>query len=412
MRDSIYLDHHATTPLDPAALAAMLPFLESRFGNPASRTHCFGQDAAEAVAHARESVARLVGAAPREVIFTSGATESDNLALFGIVEAARISGRTDPHLIVGATEHVAVLDPAQRLEERGVAVTRVAVDRWGRVDPDDVSRSVRSGTVLVSLMTANNEVGTLHPLAEIGRRLRALGVPLHSDASQAAGRIPLDAEGGLADLLSLSAHKVHGPKGVGALVVREVAGIRPLARVLGGGHERGLRSGTANVPAIVGFGAAAAIALDRLHDDARRLARLCDTLFERLRDEVGGVERNGHPVARLPNNLHLTIDGVDGEALATGLGSEVALSTGSACASAAPGPSHVLRAMGLTTARAAGSIRIGLGRFTTDEEIERAGARIAEEIRRLRAISSGPPFDSAFGSAQGKGGLPRAKSRG
>ena len=388
MRNRIYLDHHATTPLDPRALEAMLPFLRDRFGNASSATHSFGWEAREAVEQARCEVAALVGARPEEVVFTGGATESDTLALLGAVDRARRAGVSPPHVIVAETEHAAVLDPVRRLERDGVPVTRIGVDRFGRIDPDDVRRALRPQTVIVSIMAANNEIGTIQPLAEVAAILAGAGVAFHSDAAQAAGRVALDLRGAGPGLLSLSAHKMHGPKGVGALVVRSGLEARLEARTFGGGHERGLRPGTPDVPAIVGFGAAAAIALEAGGGEGRRLAALRDRLLDAVRGGLGGVEVNGHPTERLPNNLHLSLDGVDGESLATALGDEVALSTGSACASAGGGESHVLKALGLPPERARESIRIGLGRFNTEEEIDLAGARIVEEARRLRTLDS------------------------
>ena len=391
MQLPIYLDHHATTPLDPRVLDAMLPFLRERFGNAASASHCFGWEAAEAIETARAAVAMLVGAAPQEVVFTSGATESDNLALMGSLDAARRAGRANTHVIVGATEHPAVLDPTSRLEEDGTAVTRLAVDRWGRVDPEDVRRAVRPETILVSLMSANNEIGTLHPIEAIARALAGSGVPFHTDAAQSASWVKLDVGGAAPGLVSLSAHKMHGPKGIGALVVRsDVRGcLHP--RTWGGGQERGMRPGTPNVPGIVGFGVAAQLARETCEADADRVAGLRDRLLGILSGALDGVETNGHPTERLPNNLHLSFDGLDGEALATDLAREVAVSTGSACATAAGRPSHVLRAVGVAPERARGSIRLGLGRFSTTEEVEAAAGRIVEAVRRLRALGRVAP---------------------
>ncbi len=384
MRTPVFMDHQSTTPLDPQVLDAMLPYLGPRFGNASSRSHAFGWDAAQAVERARASVGRVIGARPDEIVFTSGATESNNLALAGAAEGLKERGR---HVIVGATEHRAVLDPARRLEETGFRVTRATVDRSGRVRTGDVASALAPDTVLVSLMAANNEVGTLHPLREVGEITRGRGVWLHTDAAQAFGRVRLDVEEMGLDLVSLSAHKIHGPKGVGALYVRSglLGSWSPQDR--GGGHEVGLRSGTLNVPGIVGFGVAADLARESMEEDSARLAALRDRLLAILRAELGGVELNGHARERLPNNLNVRFEGVDGEALLTAL-DDVALATGSACMSAKKEPSHVLQAMGLGPDQARGSVRFGLGRFTTGEEVEYVARRVVEEVSRLRRVSA------------------------
>jgi len=394
-RTAVYMDNHATTRVDPRVVEAMLPFFDSEFGNAASRTHVFGWRAEEAVTRARTRLARLIGADPKEIVFTSGATESDNLAIFGAFEALRSRG---DHVITGATEHNAVLDPVERLRSRGARVTVLPVDAHGRVDPDDLRRAIDDRTVLVSLMLANNEVGTLHPLAEIGRICKEKGVLLHSDAAQAAGRIPVDVQAMGVDLLSMSAHKVYGPKGVGALYVRRKNPrviLEPI--LLGGGHERGLRSGTLNVPGIVGFGTAAEIALAGMPEESSRIRTLRDRLHEGIVGRLEDVLLNGHPVDRLPNNLNLSFAHVEGESLMAALDG-VAVSSGSACTSASKEPSHVLRAMGRTNEQAVTSIRFGLGRFNTRDEVDEVVERVAEAVRRLRSIS--PLYAGARGEAR------------
>jgi cysteine desulfurase len=394
-RTAVYMDNHATTRVDPRVVEAMLPFFDSEFGNAASRTHVFGWRAEEAVTRARTRLARLIGADPKEIVFTSGATESDNLAIFGAFEVLRSRG---DHVITGATEHNAVLDPIERLRSRGARVTVLPVDAHGRVDPDDLRRAIDDRTVLVSLMLANNEVGTLHPLAEIGRICKEKGVLLHSDAAQAAGRIPVDVQAMGVDLLSMSAHKVYGPKGVGALYVRRRNPrviLEPI--LLGGGHERGLRSGTLNVPGIVGFGTAAEIALAGMPEESSRIRALRDRLHEGIVGRLEDVLLNGHPVDRLPNNLNLSFAHVEGESLMAALDG-IAVSSGSACTSASKEPSHVLRAMGRTNEQAVTSIRFGLGRFNTREEVDEVVERVDGAVRRLRSIS--PLYAGARESAR------------
>ncbi len=388
--DPIYLDCHATTPLDPRVLEAMLPSFTRDFGNASSRQHAFGWKAEAAVKAARETVAAAIGASPREVVFTSGATESNNLALFGVSRALAPKGR---HLVTTAVEHSAVLDPCRQLVREGFEVDVVGVDRDGKVSVDSVAAALRPDTVLVSVMAANNEVGTLQPLAEIGALCKERGVLLHTDAAQAFGKVPLDVEALGVDLMSLSAHKLCGPKGVGALYVRAArprVTLEPL--LFGGGHERGLRSGTLDVPGIVGLGAAARIAVEEREAEAGRVARLRDRLHELLAAAVPGVELNGPAEGRLPGNLNLRFPGVDGEALTLEV-RDVAFSTGAACSSASREPSHVLLALGLSEAQARSSVRFGLGRFTTEGEVEEAARRVAEGVARLaaaRAVSPGP----------------------
>jgi cysteine desulfurase len=381
MPPPIYMDHHATTPADPRVVEAMRPWFTEAFGNAASRTHAYGWSAAEAVEHARRQVAALVGVSSREVVFTSGATEADNLALKGVAAAA--AGRGD-HLVTVATEHRAVLDPCRRLAREGWRVTFLPVAPDGLIDPAALRAALTDRTVLVSVMAANNEVGVLQPLDEVVAAARAHGALVHTDAAQAAGAVPFDARALDVDLVSLSAHKMYGPKGVGALVVRRrtpPVAIEPLLD--GGGHERGLRSGTLNVPGIVGFGLAAEIAAAGLAAEAARVGALRDRLLEGLREKVGGVTVNGSLVRRLPNNLHVSFDGIEGEALLMAIG-DIAVSTGAACSSASDEPSHVLAALGADEPRSRASIRFGLGRGNTAEEVDAVVARLATVVGRLR----------------------------
>ncbi len=382
----IYMDHHATTPVDPRVLEMMLPFFGEEFGNAASRSHAFGWRAENAVEDAREKVARLIGARGKEIVFTSGATESNNLAIRGVVEFQRDKG---DHVVTCATEHNAVLDPLRALEKRGlVHVTRLPVDREGRLDPDAVAKAIGPRTVLVSVMAANNEIGTIHPFAEIGRVAKDKGILFHTDATQAVGKIPVDVAAAGIDLLSLTAHKLYGPKGVGALYVRSR---EPRARLApqmdGGGHERGLRSGTLNVPGIVGLGRACELAGTEMETEGARLRILRDRLRDRILAEVDETTVNGPESERLPGNLNLAFGFVEAESLLMALADDVALSSGSACTSATLEPSHVLKAIGVPDELAHGSIRFGLGRWNTVEEVDTVAARVAAEVARLRALS-------------------------
>lgn len=386
----IYLDNNSTTRCDPRVVEAMLPFFTERYGNAASRTHGFGQVAEAAVEAARAQVAALIGAAPREVVFTSGATESDNLALKGVARMCRPTGN---HLITVQTEHKAVLDPCKRLQGEGFDVTYLPVDRDGRVTPEQVAAALTERTVLVSVMAANNEVGTLQPIRDIGRLCKERGVLLHTDAAQAAGKISLNVEDLGVDLLSLSAHKLYGPKGVGALYVRSRGPhvrLEPLFD--GGGHERGMRSGTLPVPLLVGFGAACALAQEEMPAEAKRLRRLCERLRAGIQGRLTETFLNGHPTERLPGNLNLSFAHVQGEALMMAM-RNVAVSSGSACTSASVEPSYVLRALGIHDDLAHSSIRFGLGRFTTDEEVEYALDEVTRHVERLRALS--PAYELA-----------------
>jgi cysteine desulfurase len=379
-RRPVYLDYQATTPLDPRVLEAMLPWLTGEFGNAASRQHAFGWAAESAVSAAREEIAAALGAEPREIIFTSGATESNNLALLGAARGARGRGN---HVVTSAVEHRAVLDPCRQLAAEGFEVTVLSPDETGRTTAAAVAEALTERTVLVSVMAANNEVGTLNPVAEIGALCASRGVLLHTDAAQAFGKVPFDVRSGVA-LASLSAHKLYGPKGVGVLFVR----VRPLVAlsplVLGGGHERGLRSGTLNVPGIVGFGAAVRLASREREVEAVRLAALRDRLDLAIRGALDGVTLNGHRIERLPGNLSLSFAGVDGERLIASL-RDLAVSSGSACTTASPETSHVLRALGVPDALAKATIRFGLGRFTTAAEVDFASAEVVGVVRRLRS---------------------------
>ena len=356
----------------------MLPYFSDRYGNPASRSHSFGWAAEKSVERARKLVAELAGASPGEIVFTSGATESNNLAFKGIWEAYRSRGN---HFITVATEHRAVLDPVRHLARMGAEVTILSVRSDGLVDLDVLRQAFRPETVLVSVMFANNETGVIQPVAEIGAICRKAGVLFHTDAAQAFGKVPLSVAEAAVDLMSVTAHKVYGPKGAGALYIRR--GITAVAQMDGGGHERGLRSGTLNVPAIVGFGEAAAICAKEMEEEAARTSSLRDRLLAHIQSGFDGVQVNGSMAQRLPANLNLGFPGVDADALLTAL-PEIALSTGSACSSAAPEPSHVLRALGLTEAEARSSVRFGLGRTTTEEEVDYVAERVITAIQSLR----------------------------
>jgi len=385
LRLPIYMDNHATTPVDRRVLDAMLPYFTEKFGNAASRNHRFGWEAEEAVDKTRNQIAALINAKPKEIVFTSGATESDNLAIKGVLEFYKDKGN---HIITCVTEHKAVLDSCRTLERTGKAtVTYLPVDRYGMVDPDEVRKAITDKTVLIAIMYANNEIGTIHPVREIGLIAKEKGVLFHCDAVQAAGKIPVDVERDGIDLAALSAHKIYGPKGVGALYVRSKGPrVRLTAQMDGGGHERGMRSGTLNVPGIVGLGKACEIAQAEMADENRRLLdlrnRLQAGLFERLED----VTLNGHPTERLPGNLNVSFAYVEGESLLMGI-SDVAVSSGSACTSATLEPSYVIRALGVSEELAHSSIRFGLGRFNTAEEVDFVTDRVAREVNRLREMS-------------------------
>lgn len=377
----IYLDYQATTPTDPRVVQAMLPYFTEKFGNPHSSSHSHGREAAEAVEAARAEVAKLIGADAREIVFTSGATEANNLALKGVF---RFVGNRRRHLVTCATEHKCVLESARALAGEGVDVTILKVARDGLIDLEDLAAALTEQTALVSIMAANNETGVIQPIGEIGALCRSRGVLFHTDAAQAVGKIPLDVEAMNIDLLSVSGHKVYGPKGIGALHVRRRPRVRLAPLIDGGGQERGLRSGTLPTPLCVGLGRACAIAGGEMTAEAERLAKLRQQLLTKLTPELGPVELNGSAEHRLAGNLNIALPVADGEALLREL-PELSISLGSACTSAAVEPSYVLRAMGVPDAVANASIRIGLGRFTTEAEIDFAGESLLGAIRRLRA---------------------------
>jgi cysteine desulfurase len=384
MKLPIYMDNHATTPLDPRVLDAMMPYLTGKFGNAASRNHQFGWDAEQAVEEARKEIAALIGADPREIVITSGATESDNLAVKGVAGMYREKG---DHIITCVTEHKAILDSCKHLEKDGYRVTFLPVTDKGFVDLDDVRRAITDKTILITIMTANNEVGVIQDIKEIGKIARERGVIFHTDAVQAAGKVPFNVNELNVDLASLSAHKMYGPKGVGALYVR-----RRNPRVLltpiidGGGHERGMRSGTLNVPGIAGFGKAARIAREDLAKESAEMLRLREKLRHTLERELDEVYINGDLEKRLPGNLNMSFAYVEGESLLMGI-NDIAVSSGSACTSASLEPSYVLKALGVGEDLAHTSIRFGIGRFNTDEEVDYVANRVIEVVRRLRDLS-------------------------
>lgn len=381
----IYLDNHATTRADPRVLEAMLPCFTEVYGNAASISHRFGWEAGEAVDRARQQVARAIGADPKEIVFTSGATEANNLAIKGAAQALKRKGN---HLVTAVSEHKSVLDTMKRLSREGWDVTFVRCDETGMVSVESIADAIRDETILVSVMAANNEVGTLNPIREIGRLCHDRGVVFHTDATQAVGKVPVSVQDDKIDLLSLSAHKVYGPKGVGALYVRRRdPQVRLVAQMDGGGHERGFRSGTLAVPLIVGLGAAVELALRELPEESQRILALRERLHAGVSARVAEIRLNGHPTQRLAGNLNLSFAYVDGEALMMAM-RDVAVSSGAACTSAEPEPSHVLLAMGLNEEMARASLRFGLGRFTTAEEIEFTINAVAVAVGRLRAHSA------------------------
>ena len=385
-RDPIYMDNQATTPVDPRVIEAMVPFLGEIYGNAASRNHAFGWAAEEAVDRGRSQIADLVGARPKEIIFTSGATESDNLAIKGVAEFYADKGN---HIITAVTEHKAVLDTCQALERANIAeVTYLPVDQYGRVDVDDVKKAIRDETILISLMYANNEIGTLHPIREIGKLAKERGILFHCDATQGVGKIPVNVDEDGIDLMSMSAHKMYGPKGCGALYVRSRRPrVRLRAQMHGGGHERGMRSGTLNVAGIVGFGKACELCGQELEAEAGRLIALRQKLYNGLTENLEDVYLNGHPTERIPGNLNLSFSYVEGESFLMGLNREIALSSGSACTSATLEPSYVLKALGVGEELAHTSIRFGLGRFNTEEDVDYVVKRVSEVVIRLREMS-------------------------
>jgi cysteine desulfurase len=381
----IYMDNHATTPMDPRVLEAMLPYFTEKFGNAASRNHQYGWDAEAAVDQARDQIGRLINAKAKEIIFTSGATESDNLAIKGVVEFSKDKGN---HVITAVTEHKAILDTCKALERSGKAqVTYLPVDEYGLVDPDAVRAAITDKTILISVMYANNEIGTIQPLREIGKIAKEKGVIFHSDATQGVGKIPVDVEAMGIDLMSFTGHKIYGPKGCGALYVRSKGPrVRLTPMMDGGGHERGMRSGTLNVPGIVGFGRACELAGAEMETEAARELQLRERLHQGLFSQLDEVYLNGHPTRRLPGNLNVSFAFVEGESLLMGL-KDVAVSSGSACTSATLEPSYVLKALGVGEDLAHTSIRFGLGRFNTQEEVDHVIERVVHEVRRLRDMS-------------------------
>jgi cysteine desulfurase len=411
---TIYMDHHATTPLDPRVLKAMMPFLEEHFGNPASITHSYGWAANDAVDHARTQVAALIGASSKEILFTSGATESDNLAIIGSASALREKGnrktgdsrarsqgegnrrsrlsRTKPssegnHIITSQTEHKAVLESCTYLKKEGFDVTFLPVDRYGSLNPDSVKKAITPNTILISIMLANGEIGTIHDISAIGGIAREQGILYHCDAVQGIGRIPVNVEKLKVDMMSISGHKIYGPKGIGALYIRKKLPrihMRPILR--GGGQEQGIRSGTLNVPGIVGLGKACEVAGEVLVREGEFLKSLRDRLYKGILENLDGIHLNGHPEKRLPGNLNLSFDSVEGESLLLGL-KDIAVSSGSACTSASKEPSYVLKAMGLSDELAHSSLRFGLGRFNTEEEVDYVIGEIVERTKALRQMS-------------------------
>jgi cysteine desulfurase len=377
----IYLDCHATTPVDPRVVEAMIPFFTEHFGNPSSTTHAYGWEAEAAVKKARETLAAAINATPEEIVFTSGATEANNLAIKGVAEAYFAKGR---HVITVQTEHRAVLDPCGYLESLGFEVTNLPVKPDGLLDLDILEKAFRDDTILVSVMAANNEIGVLQPLGEIGQRCRDRNVLFHSDAAQAIGKIPLDVQSMQIDLLSLTAHKVYGPKGIGALYVRRRhPRVQLAAQLHGGGQERGMRSGTLYPPQIVGFGKAVELGLAEMETEATRQTELRERLWAQLQT-CSGVHLNGHYTRRLPGNLNVSFEGVDGQALLLGLRSIAAVSSGSACSSASTAPSHVLKALGHDDALAYASLRFGIGRFNTTADIEQIAGGVVATVNALR----------------------------
>ncbi|PYX37796.1 MAG: IscS subfamily cysteine desulfurase [Acidobacteria bacterium] len=388
----IYMDNHATTPVDPRVVEEMLPFFNEKFGNAASRNHSFGWAAEEAVEQARERIAKILGATAKEIIFTSGATESDNLAIKGVAEMYKEKGN---HIVTAVTEHKAVLDTCKRLEKYGYWVTYLPVQTDGLIDLDDLRHAIGDKTILVTIMAANNEIGVLQPIAEIGKICRERGVPFHSDAAQALGRVPLDVNQQSIDLASISGHKIYGPKGVGALYVRRKNPRVQVSAIMdGGGHERGMRSGTLNVPGIVGLGKACAIASEEMAIEAPHLAKLRNRLRDKIMGRLDDVYINGSMDHRMPGNLNMSFAYVEGESLLMGI-NDVAVSSGSACTSAALEPSYVLKALGTNDDLAHSSIRFGIGRFNTEAEIDYVADRVVETVTRLRELS--PRYETRQG---------------
>jgi cysteine desulfurase len=384
MKFPIYLDYHATTPVDPEVLKTMLPYFTEVFGNAASRNHEFGWTAEAAVENARAQIAKLIGASEKEIIFTSGATESNNLSLLGVAEMYKDKGN---HIITTPVEHKAILDTCQFLESKGFEVTYLPVDQYGQVSAEQIREAITPKTILVSVMFANNEIGSINPIAEIGKVCKEKGVIFHTDAVQAIGKTTVDVSAQNIDLLSLTAHKIYGPKGVGALYVRRKGPrVRLAPQIHGGGHERGMRSGTLNVPGIVGFGKAAELCMKNMATEIPRIKALRDKMWADLQEALDEIYLNGHPTERLPNNLNVSFAFVEGESMMMGM-KELAVSSGSASTSASLEPSYVLKAIGVGEDLAHTSIRFGLGRFTTLEEVEYATQKVIATVRKLRDLS-------------------------
>ncbi|MEO5923230.1 MAG: IscS subfamily cysteine desulfurase [Bryobacteraceae bacterium] len=384
MKFPIYMDYHATTPVDPRVFEAMRPYFTELFGNPASRNHSFGWQAEDAVEKARKQIASLIGATAKEIVFTSGATESNNLAIKGIAEMYAEKGN---HIITAATEHKATLDTCKRLEKEGVRVTYLQVQANGLVDMQQLRDAITDKTILISIMYANNEIGVVQPIAEIGKLAKEKGVLFHTDAVQAAGKIPVNVIADNVDLLSISGHKIYGPKGVGALYVRRKGPrVQLTAQIDGGGHERGMRSGTLNVTGIVGLGEACAIAQAEMPTESKRMAHMRDKLKDKLMSALDEVYINGTMEHRLPNNLNISFAFVEGESLLMGI-NDIAVSSGSACTSATLEPSYVLKALGAGDDIAHSSIRFGLGRFNTEEEVDYVAAKVIDVVNKLRELS-------------------------
>jgi cysteine desulfurase len=384
MKLPIYMDYHATTPMDPRVFEAMKPYFLETFGNAASRNHSFGWEAEEAVEKSRKQIASLIGATGKEIVFTSGATESNNLALKGVAEMYAEKGN---HIITAATEHKAILDTCKRLEKHGVRVTYLPVQQNGLVDLDQLAAAITDKTILISIMYANNEIGVIQPIAEIGKLAKSKGVLLHTDATQAVGKIPVNVIADNIDLMSMSGHKMYGPKGVGALYVRRKSPrVQITAQMDGGGHERGMRSGTLNVPGIVGLGEACALCQAEMAKESKRMAFLRDKLKDKLQAELDETYINGTMEHRLPNNLNISFAYVEGESLLMGI-NDVAVSSGSACTSATLEPSYVLKALGAGDDLAHSSIRFGLGRFNTEEEVGYVAAKVIDVVKKLRELS-------------------------
>ncbi|MDA9101183.1 IscS subfamily cysteine desulfurase [Omnitrophica bacterium] len=385
MQFPIYMDHHATTPVDPRVLEAMLPCFGGCFGNPASQSHSFGWAADRLVEKGRAQIASLIGSDPKEVLFTAGASEANNLAIKGAAELYREKGN---HIITQATEHKSVLQPCRYLEQKGFEVTYLPVDENGLVRPEDLRKAINERTILITIMLANNEIGTIQPIAQLAGLAKERGVIVHVDAAQALGKVPIAVTEQGIDLLSASAHKMYGPKGIGALYVRKhVPRIRLAPQIHGGGQEEGLRSGTVNVPGVVGFGAACEIAGREMDVENERIRRLRDRLLHGFQARLADVHLNGHPEQRLCHNLNLSFLYADGESLLSKVGSKIAVSTGSACISSLQESSYVLKSLGLSPERIQSSVRFGLGRFTTEEEVDCALEKFVDAVKKIRAVS-------------------------